>query len=86
MQGTNMAEPATENARPNDFEAHVSHLPRRWFRRRGYHTWAVGFGCKTNFLSRVINRLWPDARTVLVGLPKVLPSFGTQLVAYKDFV
>ncbi len=23
MQGTKMAEPATENARPNDFEAHV---------------------------------------------------------------
>jgi 2-polyprenyl-3-methyl-5-hydroxy-6-metoxy-1,4-benzoquinol methylase len=69
----------------NDFEAHVSHLPRRWFRERGYRAWAVGIGQRNNFPSRVINKLLPSARLALVGLPRWLPFFGTQLVAYKDF-
>lgn len=41
-------------------------------------------GNRATFVSRVNNKLWPDARIVLVGLPRILPFFSTQMVACKD--
>lgn len=68
----------------NSYEAHLSYVSRRFFREHGYKVVAVGFGSRANLLSRIINKVWPGARTVLMGLPLLFPSFGTHVIAYKD--
>lgn len=68
----------------NDREAHLSYLPRSFFRKRGYTLLGAGFGNPRNFPSRVIRKLFFSSAPMLDSLPRVLPSFARSLVAYKD--
>jgi len=69
----------------NDYEAHVSYLPRSYFKQRGYTLIGAGWGNPTNFWVRVARRLNLPIREALQSLPRALPALGESLVAYKDF-
>jgi 2-polyprenyl-3-methyl-5-hydroxy-6-metoxy-1,4-benzoquinol methylase len=67
----------------NDFEAHLSHTPRSFFAARGYRLVGAGFGnpeSRVAWLLRKAKRLRPAYE----GLPRLFPSLGISLVAYKD--
>ena len=69
----------------NEHEAHVSHLPRSYFRQRGYRLLGAGFGNRSNLPSRVIKKAFLNWAPMLESLPRAFPSWGESLVAYKDF-
>jgi SAM-dependent methyltransferase len=69
----------------NDYEAHLSYLPRAFFRQRGYKLIGGGFGNPRNFPTRVIRKLLPRCAVMLDSAPRVFPSLGQSLIAYKDF-
>lgn len=68
----------------NDHEAHLSYVPRSFFRQRGYTLMGAGFGNPKSFSSRVVRRLFSPWAPALESLPRVVPSWGQSLVAYKD--
>ncbi len=68
----------------NDHEAHLSYLPRGFFRKRGYTLLGGGFGNPCNFPSRALRRLFSGWAPMLDSLPRIVPSWGQSLVAYKD--
>ena len=58
-------------------------LPRSFFARRGYRLVGAGFGnpeSRVAWLLRKAKRLRPAYE----GLPRLFPSLGISLVAYKD--
>ena len=69
----------------NEFEAHRSYVPREFFKRRGYQLRGAGWGRPTSrFVKATKKRL--GARAFLFsGLPRVFPSLGECLVAFRDF-
>jgi SAM-dependent methyltransferase len=68
----------------NEFEAHVSYVPREFFKDRGYQLRGAGWGCPTSrFVKATKKRLGAKAR-LFSGLPGVFPSLGESLVAFKD--
>ncbi len=69
----------------NELEAHLSHLPRKWFKDRGYKITAAGFGTRTSLFTRIVRRFKFSWEPCLESVPRAFPSWGTQLVAYKDF-
>jgi len=69
----------------NELEAHISHLPKKWFTDRGYKTTAVGFGNPRSIFTKYIKRLKLSWEPSLHSVPHSIPSWGTNLVAYKDF-
>lgn len=68
----------------NDYEAHHSHLPRRFFHQRGYTIVGAGFGNPRSLFCRVVNKFRLPGRQALGSLPLILPSLGIAYVAYKD--
>ncbi len=68
----------------NDHEAHLSYVPRSFFLERGYTLLGAGFGNPRNFPSRLIKKAFAGWAPMLNSVPRVFPSFGESLVAYKD--
>jgi 2-polyprenyl-3-methyl-5-hydroxy-6-metoxy-1,4-benzoquinol methylase len=66
----------------NDFEAHVSYVPRSLFQDRGYRLYGAGFGRYNSLLARRAKRL--DVRASLTSLPYRLPALAETIVAVKD--
>ena len=69
----------------NGYEAHLSHLTRNFFRKRGYKLIGGGFSNPRNLSSRLIGKLFRRWTAMLDSVPRALPSFGQSLIAYKDF-
>ena len=69
----------------NDLEAHLSYISRDFFRNRGYKLIGAGFGNPTNLLVRGIKKFKFSWESSLESIPKVFPSLGESIVAYKDF-
>ena len=68
----------------NEFESHLSYVPRSFFKRRGYKLKGAGFGNPTNLLVRVIKKSKLPGQSALESIPRILPSLGEGIVAYKD--
>ena len=68
----------------NDYEAHLSYVPRTEFLRRGYKVIGAGFGNPESLITRALWKL--DPRTVFwfQSLSRLFPSLGHATVAYKD--
>lgn len=66
----------------NSFEAHLSYVPRSYFASRNYRVRGVGFGRPDSVVVRLAKQL--RLGSVLVGLPRALPSLGENIVAVKD--
>lgn len=66
----------------NEFEAHLSYVPRSRLRERGYRIHVAGFGPPGSLLSRFESetRLGRD----LASLSLHVPALGAGYVAYKD--
>ncbi|OGW85963.1 MAG: hypothetical protein A3C35_07285 [Omnitrophica bacterium RIFCSPHIGHO2_02_FULL_46_11] len=69
----------------NDFEAHLSYTPRSFFKRRGYKLKGAGFGNPENLLVRAIKKSKLPGQSALESIPRIFPSLGEGIVAYKDF-
>ncbi|MFN9369637.1 MAG: class I SAM-dependent methyltransferase [Planctomycetia bacterium] len=68
----------------NPDEAHLSHIPRSWFKKRGYEITGAGFGNPTNPFVKAIKGCRMRGQRMLGGLPYVFPSLGFLYVAHKD--
>ncbi len=68
----------------NPDEAHLSHIPRGWFKRRGYTITGAGFGNPTHPFVKTIKKCRMRGQRALTGLPQVFPSLGYLYVAHKD--
>lgn len=68
----------------NAHEAHLSYLPRSFFRKRGYRLLGAGFGNPRNLPSRLIVKLLSGRTSMLNSLPRRVPSLAQSLVAFKD--
>lgn len=68
----------------NDYEAHLSYVPRSFFRKRGYKLMGAGLGNPGNLASRVVRKLSGGWAPMLDSLPRGLPSWGQSLIAFKD--
>lgn len=66
----------------NQFEAHLSYVPRELFRRRGYRLRGAGWGNRKKLVVRLGTRL--RLASALQSVPRAIPSFGETLVAVKD--
>jgi SAM-dependent methyltransferase len=67
----------------NEYEAHLSYVPQKMFRERGYRLRGAGFGKPSNPLVRLGKRLRLSA--TLHSLPRAIPRLGETTVAVKDF-
>jgi SAM-dependent methyltransferase len=68
----------------NDFEAHLSYVPRDFFRQRGYKLIGGGFANPANLPARVVKKLMFSWKPMLDSIPRVFPILGESIVAYKD--
>ena len=68
----------------NDFEAHLSFIPRKYFTDRGYKVFGAGFRNPLNYFHRVMNKLNISLEFFLESIPRRLPSIASLIVAYKD--
>ena len=68
----------------NEFEAHRSYVPREFFEGRGYQLRGAGWGRPTSRFVKMTRRLGTRAQ-LFSGVPRVFPSLGESLVAFKDF-
>lgn len=68
----------------NDFESHLSHIPRAFFRSRGYKLLGAGFGNPKNMLVRIIKKSKSPLGPALESIPRLFPFLGESIVAYKD--
>ncbi|MBF0216415.1 MAG: methyltransferase domain-containing protein [Candidatus Omnitrophica bacterium] len=66
----------------NQYEAHRSYISRRFFKQRGYKLIGVDLGNPSSIIARVLDRL--PGRSLLGSIPRLIPSLGIQLVAFKD--
>jgi SAM-dependent methyltransferase len=66
----------------NDWEAHVSYVPREVFAKRGYRVYGAGFGPYESRLAAVAAR-W-GVRRSLTSLPHRFPRIAETIVAVKD--
>jgi 2-polyprenyl-3-methyl-5-hydroxy-6-metoxy-1,4-benzoquinol methylase len=60
----------------NDYEAHLSYVPRSFFRKRGYRLLGAGFGNPRNLPSWLIKKLLFGRACMLDSLPRFFPSFA----------
>jgi SAM-dependent methyltransferase len=65
----------------NEFEAHRSHVPRSFFRERGYRVLGAGLGRHTA-PGRALTRL--RAAPTLQSATRLVPALAAAIVAYKD--
>jgi SAM-dependent methyltransferase len=68
----------------NQFEAHRSYVSKEFFEHRGYQLRGAGWGRPTSMLVKLTRRLGTRGQA-LSGIPRVFPSLGECLVAFKDF-
>jgi len=68
----------------NPDEAHQSHVPRAWFKQRGYKITGAGWGNPDSRLVRAMRRLRVRGQRALSGFPQIFPSLGYVYVAHKD--
>jgi len=68
----------------NPDEAHLSHIPRSWFKRRGYRITGAGLGNPDNVVIKVLQGLRIRGQRALSGFPQIFPSLGYLYVAHKD--
>ena len=68
----------------NDYEAHLSYLPRSYFKDRGYNLIGAGWGNHTSLVVRGIKKWKFSWETMIESIPRTIPGLGQQLVAYKD--
>lgn len=66
----------------NDREAHRSYISRDFFRRRGYQLIGANFGNPEQLFVRAANKL--RLSWAFHTLPRLFPSLGETLVAFKD--
>jgi hypothetical protein len=66
----------------NDYEAHLSYIPRHFFRRRGYRVLGAGFGNPANPLCRFMIRL--GLASSLHSTVRLLPVLAECIVAVKE--
>ena len=69
----------------NPDEAHLSHIPRSWFKNRGYKISGAGWGNPESSLVRLLGGLRVRGVRALSGFPQIFPSLGYVYVAHKDF-
>ena len=67
----------------NSFDAHLSYVPRSFFRSRGYRLRGAGWGNPTNPLVRITSRM--RLAPSLHSVPRAFPALGESVVAVKDF-
>ena len=72
----------------NDLESHLSYISRSYLYNRGYRLISAGFGNPIHPVVRAIKklRLKIPFEALLESLPKLFPSTGISLIAYKDIV
>jgi SAM-dependent methyltransferase len=68
----------------NEYEAHVSYLPRSYFRQRGYQLIGAGWGNPTHLMVRACRKLNLPLQGIFQSLPRAFPALGESLVVYKD--
>lgn len=68
----------------NDYEAHLSYLPRSYFKDRGYNLIGAGWGNHTSLVVRGIKKWKFSWETMIESIPLDDLRLGQQLVAYKD--
>ena len=68
----------------NPFEAHLSYIPRDFFRKRGYNIIGAGFGNPCNRFVQKLLRFKSTLAFTLQSVSRIFPSFGVMIVAYKD--
>jgi SAM-dependent methyltransferase len=66
----------------NQFEAHLSYVPRDRLRERGYRIIGAGFGRYDSRLARTAKRY--GVRELLTFVPRRLPAIAETIVAVKD--
>jgi SAM-dependent methyltransferase len=66
----------------NDYDAHLSYVPRSFFKDRGYELRGAGWGNPRNALVRVTSKL--RLASSLHSVPRAFPSLGESIVAVKD--
>lgn len=68
----------------NPDEAHLSHVPRSWFKQRGYKITGAGFGNPDSLIVKAVRKSRLPGQRALSGLPLIFPSLGYLYVAHKD--
>ena len=69
----------------NEFEAHKSHISRRYLKDRGYKLLGGGFGNPGKLAIRAMMKLSPlRIPRFLASITAEIPAWGHTLVAYKD--
>ena len=68
----------------NEFEAHLSYVPGEFFEHRGYELRGAGWGRPTSRFVKATKRRLGEKAQLFSGLPRVFPSLGETLVAFKD--
>jgi SAM-dependent methyltransferase len=66
----------------NDYDAHLSYVPRSLLKARGYRVIGAGFGNPHNALVKLGVRL--RLASSLTSLPRNLPFLGESIVAVRD--
>lgn len=67
----------------NKFEAHLSYVSRNYFSLRGYKIIGAGFANPHSKLAYIMSRM-RRVLPALESLPRIFPSLGKLIVAYKD--
>lgn len=68
----------------NEYEAHLSYVSRRTLLDHGYTLIGAGFGNPRHLAVRVVRKVSLRLADALESLPRLFPSLGELIVAYKD--
>jgi SAM-dependent methyltransferase len=70
----------------NEFEAHHAHVPRAFFKKRGYRTLRAGYGNQVRGAKVKVGESGerPPFRHLLQAVPRAAPFLPSTLVAYRD--
>jgi 2-polyprenyl-3-methyl-5-hydroxy-6-metoxy-1,4-benzoquinol methylase len=68
----------------NDFEAHLSYVPRSYFRDRGYKIVGAGLRKWTKYPGLLIEKLIAPWKPGFESISRLIPIFADSIVAYKD--
>ncbi len=68
----------------NDFDAHLSYVPRSYFRDRGYKIVGAGLRKSTKYPGLFIEKLIAPWKPGFESISRLIPIFADSIVAYKD--
>ncbi|MDM9381591.1 methyltransferase domain-containing protein [Chlorogloeopsis sp. ULAP01] len=68
----------------NDFDAHLSYVPRSYFQRRGYKVIGAGLRKWTKYPGSLVEKIIAPWKPGFESISRLIPFVADSIVAYKD--